>query len=186
MKRAVFRKGRYEIVYSDHFTIILYLKDLPTVNLKKEKLIRWNLKKEGGWERYKELSDDRSKDIEKLVDDDGKSIDQVFKGFERIDNDIKFKAFGKITLKDKKVIKVQKTKSEVSEEDAAKELLKAQSLRAEEELTKLRELKLGRAGNVFKIARSIQGPKKSWYGGKSNKAGCCIGEGNQKSFLGTL
>ena len=39
MKRAVFKDGKFKITYADHFTMILYMK---------KKLIRWNLKKEGG------------------------------------------------------------------------------------------------------------------------------------------
>ena len=39
MKRAVYKDGKFKIPYADHFTMILYMK---------KKLIRWNLKKEGG------------------------------------------------------------------------------------------------------------------------------------------
>ena len=46
------------------------------------------------------------------------------------------------------------------ESDIAKELLEAQRKRADDELAKLKDSKLGRAGKVFNIARTIQGPKK--------------------------
>ena len=51
-------------------------------------------------------------------------------------------------------------KKDGSEAEVAKDLLINQNKRAENELIMLREGKLGRAGSVFKIARSIQGPKK--------------------------
>ena len=51
----------------------------------------------------KHIAELKSKDITDIVDDESKTIDDVFKRFERINNDIKFKAFGKMTLKDKNV-----------------------------------------------------------------------------------
>ena len=48
MKRAIYKNGRYQIIYPDHFTMILYMKNLSNTNLKVGKVIRWNLRKEGG------------------------------------------------------------------------------------------------------------------------------------------
>ena len=120
--------------------------------------------KEGGWDRYKDISDMKSIEVDKLVTDKSKTIEEVYKGFERIENDLKFKAFGKVTLQDKKPARVVK-KKEGSEAEVAKELLINQNKRAENELIKLREGKLGRAGSVFKINT---GPKEGCNGSQCN------------------
>ena len=62
----------------------------------------------------------------KIIDDKTKSIDEVFKGFEKINNDIKFKAFGKVTLKGKKTKKDNTVLNNDNDEGAvARELLSA-------------------------------------------------------------
>ena len=59
-KRGVYEKGRYRLGYSDHFSLILYIHNLPTINTKVEKKKVWNLRKEQGWERYEKLTDKMS------------------------------------------------------------------------------------------------------------------------------
>ena len=61
--RPVWQKGSYRLIHSDHYPCLLTLKDMPwkqkvTVKEKKEKQVQWNLKKEGGWNRYEILSDE--------------------------------------------------------------------------------------------------------------------------------
>jgi deoxyxylulose-5-phosphate synthase len=77
-----------------------------------------------------------------VIEDNDRSIEQIVKGFERINNDIKFEAFEKVTLKGKNT------------------LLKKQTEKAEEELAKLKDNKKGRVANVFKIVQAIPGPKR--------------------------
>ena len=50
-RRAVHQKGRYRVINSDHFTLILTM-NLPNKIKKAEKATKWNLKKVGGWQRY--------------------------------------------------------------------------------------------------------------------------------------
>ena len=48
--RAVKRGGQYEMVYSDNFTSLLTISNLPRENeIKQQKQTVWNLSKEGGW-----------------------------------------------------------------------------------------------------------------------------------------
>ena len=55
--RAVKCGGKYELVYSDHYTCILTLNDLPRVQERgEEKQVVWNLAREGGWAGYKVLT----------------------------------------------------------------------------------------------------------------------------------
>ena len=158
LKRVIHKDGKFKAVLADHFTLVLYMDDLPGKSLRGEKVTRWNLKKEGGWDKYKELAKDVSQKVISIVEDKAFSVEEVVENFYKISDDIKFKAFGKITIKDRSNVK-DKPK-ETSEEEEAKELLRKQREKAEEELNQLKNLKKGRVSNVFQIVRSIQGPKK--------------------------
>ena len=83
MKRATIKHGVYGITFTDHFTMVLYMKNLPSVNFRMEKVIRWNLMKEGGWDRYKDISDMKSIEVDKLVTDKSKTI-EVLRGLRMI------------------------------------------------------------------------------------------------------
>jgi hypothetical protein len=159
MKRAICKRGKFCVTYSDHFSFILRLRNLPRSNVKTEKITRWNLRKEGGWARYKELAEEQSMKLINIIEDESKTIEEVVKGFERINDNIKFDAFGKVTLKGKNTFRSKQKAKEVNEEEEARELLRKQTEKAEEELTKLKENSKGSA-NVFKIVQAIQGPKK--------------------------
>ena len=158
MKRVVFKNGSFRTVFADHYTLIMYLKDLPGKALKREKMVRWNLRKEGGWEKYKVLAEDASKKVSALAEDKHKSVEEITERFYKISDDLKFKAFGKITIKDKCVDR-EKVK-ELFGGDEAKEFLRRQQEKAEEELMKLKSKSTGRVSSVFQIVRSIQGPSK--------------------------
>ena len=47
MKRPVIVKGRAKLIFTDHFTIILRMKNIPLAGRTKEKVVGWNLQKEG-------------------------------------------------------------------------------------------------------------------------------------------
>ena len=109
---------------------------------------------------YKELAEEKSDKMIEVIDDTSKSIEEVVKKFERMHNDIKFEAFGKVTLKDKNNVQEKQQKNKTSEEEEARNLLKKQTEKAEEELIKLKDSKKGRTANIFKIVQAIQGPRK--------------------------
>ena len=44
-----------------------------------EKTTKWNLKKPGGWDKYKEVSDKYAEEIEKVVEDTDLGADNMFK-----------------------------------------------------------------------------------------------------------
>ena len=96
------------------------------------------MRKEGGWDKYKKLAEEHSVKMINIIEDNDKTIEEIVDGFERINNNIKFDAFGKVTLKGKNNFRTNQ-KSNGSDEDEAKELLKRQTEKAEEQLAKLKE-----------------------------------------------
>ena len=68
--RAIKKKKKFKLVYSDHFASILTLKNLPRKQERQEKKVKvWNLAKENGWENYKYLTDKYSDKIENIIED---------------------------------------------------------------------------------------------------------------------
>ena len=125
----------------------------------------------------------------KVIEDKNKSIEKIMKGFERITNDIKFEAFGKVTLKDNKNVKVKEC-SKFNDEEVAKDLLKKQTEKAEEELKKLKESKKGRTANVFEIVNS-RTKEGRYYGSlcnyrSSNRYRGCFREGDKENLARVL
>ena len=54
--RAIKSEWKYKLVYTDHFSLLLTMKNLPRKKETKQKKIKmWNLAKENGWKIYKEL-----------------------------------------------------------------------------------------------------------------------------------
>ena len=90
--RAVKEKkpGKYKLIYSDHYASLLTFENLPRRQEKEvTKRTLWNLAKENGWENYEKYSNDFSDILEKVVDDENKTIEEVMSTFEKIHNKIK-------------------------------------------------------------------------------------------------
>ena len=63
------KRGKFRLVYPDHYPVLLTLKNLPLAKEKKEeKIVRWNLAKEGGWEEYRVESDNMKEKFSKIVE----------------------------------------------------------------------------------------------------------------------
>ena len=145
-RKIVRHKNNFESVYTDHFSIEVILADMPKRKVKTVKSSTWNLGKPGGWEVYEELTNKVADKIEDIVQNN--NIDEAIKTIDRIDNQIKFSAFGKsrsnsAKAKSKKIMIVQG-------KDSEKELLKRQSEKIEKEILKIMSQNLGRVGNLFK------------------------------------
>ena len=65
-------------------------------NAKKE--IIWNTNKKDGWTNYKSATD-RNEDLDALFNDKTIDIDSEVENFERVNNNIKNKVFGKVKFK---------------------------------------------------------------------------------------
>ena len=73
----------HKLVYSDHFSCLLTLTDLPRVKERREeKHIAWNLAKEGGWGKYKVLTDKYSEALQKAIEN-GETMDDKMEAFEK-------------------------------------------------------------------------------------------------------
>ena len=97
--RAIGKKQN--LVYTDHFALVLSFKNLPTKphqRTKKEKQTQWNTNKTGGWAQYKEMTEENQELVE-LCEDEEISSPTIFNDkLEKVVNKVKYKAFGKISF----------------------------------------------------------------------------------------
>ena len=157
--RATKRKESTKLTFSDHYSAVISLVNLPRSKAEKnEKQSKWNLAKVGGWMKYKEESSKYCKALENVIEDVNANIDEKYEKFKKIHNKIKFKAFGKVTIGTKKE---SKTKSRTDGEDLAKELLEAQQNRADAEINEIERTKGGKVGKVWEIKKKVIGGKKA-------------------------
>ena len=52
-KRIIMKKGKLIEKPTDHYSLVLRLKNLPRSGHQQKKDVRWNLMKPGGWAKYK-------------------------------------------------------------------------------------------------------------------------------------
>ena len=156
MNRVTYKKGKLTLTPADHYTMFLVLHNLPLGRQSKEQVVKWNLKKPGGWKTYEEATNVKAKDIRKIIEDENKPVEKVVQEFEKIHNKIKFQAFGKTRINPGK----RKGPVARNEELGAEELIKRQAKLLEEEIQNIKDMKHGRGTKVFKLREVIQGPKK--------------------------
>ena len=137
MKRPVIVKGRAKLIFTDHFAIILRMKNIPLAGRTMENVVRWNLQKEVGLQSYKELADANSDTLLGEINE-YTCAEEDMTSFNRISNDAKFKNFGKVSLKKRKVNKSSKSNN-LSQEKEAQKLMRLQTEKAEKEILKLKE-----------------------------------------------
>ena len=105
LARAVKVNRKPELIYPDHFPALIEFTNLPKkIKIKHSKITRWNLAREGGWDMYNQLTDKYSDKLEKIVENEYLSIQDIMKEFSSILDKIKYKAFGKVTLSNKNKI----------------------------------------------------------------------------------
>ena len=157
--RPVGKRGKLKPVYSDHYPVLLTLTNLPRAKEeKKEKVVRWNLAKEGGWEKYMGLGERCGEDfkIEHL------SIQEAQAKFQKQHNKMKYKSFGKVSLSNKrKQVEINDTNSVKTDDETAKLLRKEQVKRTEEELEQIRISGKGKVGQIWEIKKRVIGGKKA-------------------------
>ena len=176
--------GNNKMCYPDHYGIIFVMENIPLANgkarCKKYKI--WNLKKDGGWKKYNELTDENER-FKEVSEDESKNPTVLMDIIEKELTKVKFKAFGKVSvrneiLKCKELKNLQKDKYEVIENEASEQrdekikgiedkitekVLENQRLRLEKELGDLKSLKdkKGRSAVIFNLKDRVVGKKKS-------------------------
>ena len=100
-----------------------------------------------------------------MIKNDKTNIDEKYKRFEKIHDKIKFKAFGKVTIRQRRI---PKDKLEVVGKDTATELLEAQQKRAQSEIEDMEGTAL--ANKIYNEQR-----KEGWPGLAKETKEICIG-----------
>ena len=93
-----------------------------------------------------------------MIKNDKTNIDEKYKRFEKIHDKIKFKAFGKVTIRQRRI---PKDKLEVVGKDTATELLEAQQKRAQSKIEDIEKTKGGKVRKVWEIKKKVLGGKKT-------------------------
>ena len=156
-------------MHSDHFPCLLTFNNLPRgKDAKEEKQLKWNLAIEGGWEKYKQVSDDLIDKVKETLKDDNKKVEEAKIVFDKVHDKIEFKSFGKVTIDNKKQQEEHKEEDSgdaeskgKTEEENAEELFKNQQMIAAEELEKIEKSSKNKVGNVWEIKKTIVGGKKA-------------------------
>ena len=90
--------SKKKVVYPDHYASLLTFKDIPLKSEQKvggPKYTIWNTNKEGGWEKYKEMTEDNPK-LEEVGRDSSNDADKMMNIINKELNRIKYIAFGKV------------------------------------------------------------------------------------------
>ena len=60
----------------------------------------WNLAKTGGWEAYEKITGEKADKLNNIMDEKETSIEEKMDKFQRLHDKIKFRAFGKVQIKE--------------------------------------------------------------------------------------
>ena len=154
--RVLSSKGVLTRRHTDHLSLMVEIK-MKNKRMIKKPEVKWNTSKPEGWIDYMWISNLHADKIKKACEEE-ECIDKVEKKISNIDDKIRYSAFGKTKIKNKK------TKKEPSpnqtEEDANKETLSKESKKIEEQVEALKKSKLGRVGQIMKMRSIISGPRR--------------------------
>ena len=159
--RPVLKDGRLQLTYTDHYVMVATFHNLPAARVAREEKeeVRWKSGSKETWLKYKEESKEASRKIAETIDDKEKDIDEVLEKVEAIETKLKFKTFGKYTVKSlaKRKEKVEKEEEYLTIEERAEKLLKNQTKRVDEAVNKVKESGQNKVGQIFKISQEIKG-----------------------------
>ena len=156
------KKGPYKLVFPDHFPVLLTLNNLPRAQEEKEeKQVKWNLAKTDSWSQYKD-NEEFSGKLERVVKNEEISVEETKHQFDKIHDKIRFKAFGKVTISNKNNKPHKEDKLNVnddSENGRAQQMKEEELRRAEEEISEIERLKIGKVGMIWEVKKRILGGK---------------------------
>ena len=168
-KMAVYRvkrtKNKYKRIYSDHYSNLLTLSNLPlSENKEEKKVIKWNLAKDGGWERYKKLTEKPNKKLDDMIHSKENTIEDITNKMESVLNNVRFKAFGKVTISNKNK-EMKQTKKENNSEnkssDSDKIEFTEEERKVDDELKEIEKKVNGKVGKIWEVRKRIVGGKKA-------------------------
>ena len=108
--------SRTKLVYPDHYSSLLVFKNLPLKNSQVNpgpKFTLWNTNKEGGWEKYKMLTEENTK-FNEVAEDVHSDPDELMTKISKELNRVKYVSFGKVKIRQKP--KVNKVIEQLQEE----------------------------------------------------------------------
>ena len=158
-RRAEYRRGVFGYTYTDHYSLEAEFL-MPSSKQRGQTKPTWNVFKPGAFENYEKVSKKYSKKVEEIVEDEDLDIEEVIKNFDKIQDKIKYEAFGKTKVKQRIKPKDESINIE-SEEEGAKRLSKKEMAKLEEHINKIVTGSNNRCGNVFKMKNMVEGSKKS-------------------------
>ena len=91
-KRAVWKKGRMSLTYTDHFPVLIDL-EMPRSEPPEKLPAKWNLNKPGGWKRYEEEAEKAAEKLCDIIEADSDNSEVLMEKIEKVQNRIKYKAF---------------------------------------------------------------------------------------------
>ena len=97
------RSVKDKVKHPDHYALKLTLKNIPMRNSRPfpgRKSIQWNLKKKGGWLRYKQKTENNEK-LLKCANKTDESPTKVYKSIKKEITKVKFASFGKVKFTSK-------------------------------------------------------------------------------------
>ena len=96
-----------------------------------------NLAKEGGWDKYKMLTDGYSQVLRNYIETE-ETVEEKMNRFEKIHDKIKYKAFGKVSIGEKS-IGMSEVDLGTPDDEKAKSLYEEQEKRASEAIEKIKK-----------------------------------------------
>ena len=156
--RPIKKKGKFVMTYTDHFSGLLTFHGLQRTNgVKEVKEKRWNLAKEGGWDSYKKLCEEGSDKMKEVIENEDNSIEDVIDKFDKVHNKIKYKAFGKVTIRNRNK---GRSVQEKQTEEEAKDMMEDEEQKAVKEIEEIKAMKGGRVGHIWNIRKKVFGGQK--------------------------
>ena len=176
--------GQGKVVYPDHYALILKMKNLPLAtnkNISNQKFKAWNLNKEGGWSKFKELTDSNVK-FRRIINGSEDNPTVIMNEIEKELTKAKFQAFDKVTVRkelkrNKEMIILKEKRAQLINKDSdnnedeiklidneiTNKILSKQRNNLEYELKQLKSLAKhkGKTAAIFNLKGKVIGNKKT-------------------------
>ena len=121
----------------------------------------WNKNKPGGWAAYEVETEAAKVQMEDVIMDKSRSVEDVMRKLDSIQTKIKHKTLGKTKVNKKKTQTLGSTKEVENDEEHAKQLMRKQSERIEKDILRVTSSNQGGCAELFKMREVVAGPKKA-------------------------